>query len=173
MSSRTARVQPVTSIPPNEVVYSISGREDEVWAGRQRGGLTRLRFSSGGAIASQSYTEANGLAQNSAYAVYESRDGSVWAGTLNGGCQQIQRWALHHLRDDQRPLLRIPSHPSFETRDGEMWFATPAGLSSFSTADGKPYHGRGFAFPRGELPFRGFIRNSLEWNVWWSCLFSL
>src|SRR6266704_2018103 len=34
------------------------------------------------------------------------------------------------------------------------------------------YNGRGFAFARGELPFRGFIRNSLEWNICWSCLFS-
>jgi len=65
---QNGRVQPVISIPPNEVVYSISGRADVVWAGRQRGGLTRLRFRNG-AIASESYTEANGLAQNSAYAV--------------------------------------------------------------------------------------------------------
>src|SRR6202041_1530000 len=79
---QNGHVQPVTSIPPNEVVYSISGRADVVWAGRQRGGLTRLQFRNG-AIGSQSYTEANGLAQNSVYAVYESHDGSVWAGTLN------------------------------------------------------------------------------------------
>ncbi len=86
---QNGRVQPVTSIPPNEVVYSISGREDVVWVGRQRGGLTRLRFRNG-AIGSQSYTEANGLAQNSAYAVYESRDGSVWAGTLNSGVSKFK-----------------------------------------------------------------------------------
>src|SRR5438105_3541289 len=59
---QNGRVQPVTSIPPNEVVYSISGRADVVWVGRQRGGLTRLRLRNG-AIASQSYTEANGLVQ--------------------------------------------------------------------------------------------------------------
>ncbi len=99
---QNGHVQPVTSIPPNDVVYSISGKGDVVWVGRQRGGLTRLRFRNG-AIASQTYTEANGLAQNSAYAVYESRDGSVWAGTLNRGVSQIQRWALHHLREDKRP----------------------------------------------------------------------
>ena len=86
---QNGHVQPVTSIPPNEVVYSISGRADVVWAGRQRGGLTRLQFRNG-AIGSQSYTEANGLAQNSAYAVYESRDGSVWAGTLNGGVSKFK-----------------------------------------------------------------------------------
>ena len=83
------RVQPVASIPPHEVVYSMSGRADVVWAGRQRGGLTRLRFRDG-AIASRSYTEANGLAQNSVYAVYECRDGSVWAATLNGGVSKFK-----------------------------------------------------------------------------------
>src|SRR5207253_9492758 len=70
-------------------IYSISGWADVVWAGRQRGGLTRLQFRNG-AIASQSYTKANGLAQNSAYAVYESRDGSAWAGTLNGGVSKFK-----------------------------------------------------------------------------------
>jgi len=35
------------------------------------------------------------------------------------------------------------------------------------------YNGRGLAFPRSELPFRGFIRNSLEWNVCWCGLFCL
>ena len=86
---RNGRVQAVTSIPANEVVYSISGWADVVWAGRQRGGLTRLQFRNG-AIESQSYTKANGLAQNSAYAVYESRDGSAWASTLNGGVSKFK-----------------------------------------------------------------------------------
>jgi ligand-binding sensor domain-containing protein len=100
---QNGRVQPVISaVPANEVVYSISGSRDEVWLGRQRGGLTRLQFRNG-AIRSQTYTEANGLAQNSVDAVYESRDGSVWGGTLKRRRQQIQRWGFHHLHEDQRP----------------------------------------------------------------------
>ena len=131
------RVQPVPSIPPNEVVYSISGREDEVWAGRQRGGLTRLRFSNG-TIASQSYTEANGLAQNSAYAVYESRDGSVWAGTLNGGVSRFKdgRFTTYTTTNG---LASNTVSSILETRDGAMWFATPAGLSSFSNGQWRTY----------------------------------
>ena len=134
---QNGRVQPVPSIPPNEVVYSISGREDEVWAGRQRGGLTRLRFRNG-AIASQSYTEANGLAQNSAYAVYESRDGSVWAGTLNGG---VSRFKDGHFTTytTTNGLASNTVSSILETRDGAMWFATPAGLSSFSNGRWKTY----------------------------------
>src|SRR5258708_25249601 len=86
---QNGRAQPVAAIPARDVVYSISGRADEVWVGRQRGGLTRLRFRDG-SIAGQTYTKANGLAQNSAYAVYESRDGSVWAGMLNGGVSKFK-----------------------------------------------------------------------------------
>ncbi len=134
---QNGRVQPVTSIPPNEVVYSISGRADVVWVGRQRGGLTRLRFRNG-AIASQSYTEANGLAQNSAYAVYESRDGSVWAGTLNGG---VSKFKDGHFTTytTTNGLASNTVSSILETRDGAMWFATPAGLSSFSNGQWRTY----------------------------------
>src|SRR5882757_4375406 len=134
---QNGRVQPVTSIPPNEVVYSISGRADVVWAGRQRGGLTRLQFHNG-AIGSQSYTEANGLAQNSAYAVYESRDGSVWAGTLNGG---VSKFKDGHFTTytTTNGLASNTVSAILETRDGAMWFATPTGLSSFSDGQWRTY----------------------------------
>jgi PAS domain S-box-containing protein len=135
---QNGRVQPVTSaIPANDVVYSISGGADEVWAGRQRGGLTRLRFRNG-AIASQSYTEANGLAQNSVYAVYESRDGSVWAGTLNGGVSKIKdgRFTTYTTTNG---LASNTISSMLETRDGGMWFATPNGLSSFSNGQWRTY----------------------------------
>ena len=134
---QNGRVQAVPSIPPNEVVYSISGRADVVWAGRQRGGLTRLQFRNG-AIASQSYTEANGLAQNSAYAVYESRDGSVWAGTLNGGVSKFKdgRFTTYTTKNG---LASNTVSSILETRDGAMWFATPSGLSSFSNGRWRTY----------------------------------
>ena len=132
------RVQPVTSaIPANDVVYSISGGPDEVWAGRQRGGLTRLQFRNG-AIVSQSYTEANGLAQNSAYAVYESRDGSVWAGTLNRGVSKFKdgRFATYTTTNG---LASNTISFILEARDGGMWFATPSGVSSISNDQWRTY----------------------------------
>ena len=134
---QNGRVQPVTSIPPNEVVYSISGRADVVWVGRQRGGLTRLRFRDG-ATASQSYTKANGLAQNSAYAVHESRDGSVWAGTLNDG---VSKFKDGHFTTytTTNGLASNTVSSILETRDGAVWFATPSGLSSFSNGQWRTY----------------------------------
>jgi len=134
---QNGHVQPVTSIPLNEVVYSISGRADVVWVGSQRGGLTRLRFRNG-AIASQSYTKANGLAQNNAYAVHESRDGSVWAGTLNGG---VSKFKSGHFTSytTTNGLASNTVSSILETRDGAMWFATPSGLSSFSNGQWRTY----------------------------------
>jgi ligand-binding sensor domain-containing protein/signal transduction histidine kinase len=134
---QNGRVQPVTSIPPSEVVYSISGRADVVWVGRQRGGLTRLRFRNG-AIESQSYTTANGLAQNNAYAVYESRDGSVWAGTLNGGVSKLKDGQFSTYTTING-LVSNSVSSILETRDGAMWFATPSGLSSFANGQWRTY----------------------------------
>jgi ligand-binding sensor domain-containing protein/signal transduction histidine kinase len=134
---QNGHVQPVTSIPSNEVVYSISGRADVVWVGRQLGGLTRLRLRNG-AIASQSYTKANGLAQNSAYAVHESRDGSVWAGTLNGGVSKFKdgRFATYTMTSG---LASNTVSSILQTHDGAMWFATPSGLSSLSNGRWRTY----------------------------------
>jgi len=134
---QNGHVQPVTSIPVNEVIYSISGWGDVVWAGRQRGGITRLQFRNG-AIQTQSYTKANGLAQNSAYAVYESRDGSVWAGTLNGG---VSKFKDGHFTTytTTNGLASNTVSSILETRDGAMWFATPRGLSSFSNGQWRTY----------------------------------
>jgi len=134
---QNGRVQPVTSIPPDEVVYSISGRAGVVWAGRQRGGLTRLQFRNG-AIASQSFTEANGLAQNNAYAVYESRDGSAWAGTLNGGVSKFKDGHFTTYTTNNGLASNTVSS-ILETRDGAMWLATPSGLSSFSNGRWRTY----------------------------------
>jgi hypothetical protein len=51
--------------------------------GRRRGGLTHLRVREG-RLQSRTFTRTDGLAQDNAYAVHESRDGSVWAGSLSG-----------------------------------------------------------------------------------------
>src|SRR5262249_41672055 len=62
----------------NDVIYSIAGGAGELWIGRQRRGLTRLSTDgqlAPGAPRSKTYTEADGLAQNSVYAVHRNRDG--------------------------------------------------------------------------------------------------
>ena len=123
-----------------DLVYSIAGRNDDLWIGRQHGGLTHL--SPGGNV---TYTQAQGLAQNSVYSVYQARDGTVWAGTLTGGVSHI---AGGHLTTYSMAngLISNTVNSMIEGPDGAMWFATPAGLSrlsegrwrSFTKSEGLP-----------------------------------
>lgn len=127
-----------------DIVYSIAGRKDELWVGRQRGGLTRLQFDDGSTTA-KTWTQADGLAQDSIYSVFTARDGTIWAGTLSAGASM--------LRDGQFTNFTIANGLAsntiasiLEDADGTMWFATPSGLSSLAagqwktwrTADGLP-----------------------------------
>jgi signal transduction histidine kinase/ligand-binding sensor domain-containing protein len=113
-----------------DVVYSIAGAPGELWIARQLGGLTCLRFK-GDAVTSKTYTKADGLAQNSVYAVYRSRSGAVWAGTVNGGVSKFQdgRFTTYTTANG---LAADTVSAIEETPDGAIWLATPNGLNKFS-----------------------------------------
>ena len=135
---KDAHIQPASiAVPGNDVVYSIEGRGDEIWIGRQRGGLTHLQWRNG-TVTSQTFTEADGLAQNSVYSVLESRDGSVWAGTLSGGVSRFRngRFTTYTVASG---LAANTVSSILEGRDETMWFATPNGLSSLSDDQWRTY----------------------------------
>jgi ligand-binding sensor domain-containing protein len=113
-----------------DVVYSIAGGNGDLWLGRQRGGLTRLRFE-GGSFTAKTWAQADGLAQNSVYAVYQTRNGDVWAGTLSGGVSRFQNGKFTSYTS-ATGLASNTVSSILETADGTMWFATPSGLSAFS-----------------------------------------
>jgi signal transduction histidine kinase len=115
-----------------DVVYSISGGEGEIWLGRQRGGLTVLR-NVGGTLVAKAYTQADGLAQNSVYSVHRCRDGTVWAGTISGGVSQLKNGVFTNYSVNDGLESNFVSS-IIEGFDGKIWFATPRGLASF--ADG-------------------------------------
>jgi len=114
----------------HDVVYSISGHGDELWIGRQQGGLTLLG-DRGGSVAEKTYARTNGLAENSVYAVHQSRDGTVWAGTLSGGLSEFRngRFTTYTTVNgiSSNTVTSIAESP-----DGTMWFATPNGLNALS-----------------------------------------
>ena len=120
-----------------DVVYSIAGGRGELWIGRQRGGLTHLR-SSGGAFTAETYTQKQGLAQNSVYAVHRNRDGTVWAGTLSGGASRLSggKFTTFTIADG---LASNTVASILEGTDGTMWFATPNGLSSLAVGRWRTY----------------------------------
>jgi signal transduction histidine kinase/ligand-binding sensor domain-containing protein len=113
-----------------DVVYSIAGAKDDLWIGRQQGGLTHLRYA-GGSLTTKTYTEKDGLAQNGVYSVFQSRDGTVWAGTLSGGVSQFRNG--HFTTYSKASGMTSDSVTSIaETSGDTMWFATPNGLNSLS-----------------------------------------
>jgi signal transduction histidine kinase/ligand-binding sensor domain-containing protein len=142
---RDGRVVPVTSGGlADDVVYSIGGGGGDVWVGRQRGGLTRLRLE-GSDLEVERYTQAGGLAQDSVYAVHRARDGAVWAGTLSGGASRFKGGVFTNY-DTTNGLSSNTVASILESADGTIWFGTPNGVSTFSrggwrrftTGDGLP-----------------------------------
>jgi ligand-binding sensor domain-containing protein/signal transduction histidine kinase len=114
----------------NDVIYSIDGSKDELWLGRQEGGLTEL-IQRGNGWVSRTYTRREGLAQNSIYTVTRAHDGSVWAGTVSGGISVLRNGQFTtYTMNDGLPSNAIFS--SLETDDKKMWFATPSGLVSYA-----------------------------------------
>jgi signal transduction histidine kinase/ligand-binding sensor domain-containing protein len=123
-----------------DVVYSIAGGNNGLWIGRQRGGLTSLGFKDG-ALTARTYTQADGLAQNSVYAVHQARDGTAWAGTLNSGVSSFRNASFTTYTTDNG-LVSNTVVAIAEGSDGAMWFATPDGLSSFSKGQWRSYTSR-------------------------------
>jgi ligand-binding sensor domain-containing protein/signal transduction histidine kinase len=119
-----------SSLLHKEVIYSITGRKNEIWIGTQHSGLKRFEYRNG-VIGAKTYTQANGLAENSVFAVYQSQDGAVWAGTLTSGISKFKdgRFVTYTTADG---LASNTVSAILETRDGTIWFATPNGLSSLS-----------------------------------------
>jgi ligand-binding sensor domain-containing protein len=113
-----------------DIVYSLAGRRGELWIGRQRGGLTHLR-SENGAFTSRTYTRADGLPQDSVYSIHQSRDGSVWAGTLSGGVSELKNGKFTTYTAANGLASNTVASIAEDTA-GAMWFATPTGLSAFS-----------------------------------------
>ena len=122
----------------DDVVYSITGAGTEVWVGRQRGGLTRLRAAAGGSFTADSFTHANGLAQNSVYAVHQTRDGAVWAGTLSGGVSRFHNGVFSTFGTPQG-LASNTVASILESADGTVWFGTPNGISTLSHGEWRRY----------------------------------
>ncbi|PYP99650.1 MAG: hypothetical protein DMF82_24240 [Acidobacteria bacterium] len=127
-----------------DVIYSIAGSKSGLWLGRKAGGLTRLVID-GGSIGARTYRKADGLVDDTVYAVHESRDGSVWAGTLGSGASRFRDGRFTTF-DAESGLVSNTVVSILDTADGTTWFATPAGLSSlskgawrfFTTRDGLP-----------------------------------
>jgi PAS domain S-box-containing protein len=122
----------------NDVIYSIVGTgKDDVWVGRQQGGLTHLRYS-GNSFTAKTYTETDGLAQNRVYVLYRSHDGIVWSGTLNRGVSELKSGHFTNYTATDGLVANTISSIA-EGPDGTMWFGTPKGVSAISQKGWRTY----------------------------------
>jgi ligand-binding sensor domain-containing protein/signal transduction histidine kinase len=113
-----------------DVVYSISSSDREVCVGRQRGGLTVLT-GKGDSFTARTYTQADGLAQNSVYSVHCGRDGAIWAGTVSAGVSRLSGGKFTNY-SESGGLPSNSVNSIIEGFDGTTWLATPSGLASFA-----------------------------------------
>ncbi len=113
----------------HDVIYSIDGGNNEIWVGRQQGGLTRI-LRSGDALVTRTYTIREGLAQNNVYAVHRSANGDVWAGTVSGGISVLGPSGFKTYSTNNG-LASNAANSITESRDGAVWIATPVGLEEF------------------------------------------
>jgi ligand-binding sensor domain-containing protein len=127
-----------------DVVYSIAGGNGDLWLGRQHGGLTVLHPERD-SFTARSYTQADGLAQDSVYSVYLSRDGTVWAGTLSAGVSAFRNGRFTNYTT-ANGLASNTVASILESSDGTMWFAMPSGVSALSKGHWQSYT------PRDGLP---------------------
>ena len=135
---KDGRVQPVKpELFEKDVIYSMAGRDHEIWIGRRQGGLTRLVYS-GGIITTETYGRANGLEQNSVYATYQGRDGAVWAGTLSRGISRLKDGKFTTYTTTNGLASNTVSSV-LEAHDGTIWFGTPNGLSTLSNRKWRTY----------------------------------
>ena len=135
---KDGRVQPVKpELFEKDVIYSIAGRDHEIWIGRRQGGLTRLVYGVG-IITTETYGRANGLEQNSVYATYQGRDGAVWAATLSSGISRLKDGKFTTYTTTNGLASNAVSSV-LEGHDGTMWFGTPNGLSALSNGKWRTY----------------------------------
>ena len=97
-----------------DVVYSIDGAGGEVWVGRQRGGVTRLRFS-GASIEAEGVTH---VSRPAASQRLRRQPRARWRGVgrhAERRRQPAERWRLHRVQRDGRPGLE---HRGRDSRGG-------------------------------------------------------
>jgi len=114
----------------HDVVYSIDGRDADVWVGRRSGGLTRIRRH-GDIFEVQTFNEKRGLTQNEVFAVHVAHDGTVWSGTVNRGISAL-RGSGFNAYSTANGLTSNSINSITETSDGHIWIGTPDSVDEFS-----------------------------------------
>ena len=126
---RGGAAQPVTlpGCDTSDIVSILAARNGDVWLGHYRGGITvESRDSTG------HYDSRDGLGSGPVRALYQDRQGVIWAGTGSGLSRyRDSRWTTWTTAQD------IPEggvQAIIDDQAGELWLTTPASVLSLPLA---------------------------------------
>ena len=82
------------------MVYSLTGNKNELWIGRQRGGLTHLTYDDG-RVSTKTYTQAQGLVQNSAHNDLSKSRWNCVGRQFKRRSYKVQGWKIHRIHGSE------------------------------------------------------------------------
>lgn len=114
-----------------------------------------------GVLHARAYTAADGLAPGIVYAIHRARDGTVWAGSLNGAVSRIQDRRVTTYTS-ANGLSADAVNTIEETPDGVIWAATAAGLEALRGGSWRRYGGED-GLPPGGVKSLAVDRRGVLW----------
>lgn len=121
IAGREERLKHTAGLRDSVVLALFTDGDGTIWVGTNRGGLAALR---GGRVRA-AYTTDDGLAHNSVRSIYQTRDGSLWVGMLEGLSRFSEgRFTTYRARDGLSAQHVRAIH---EDADGNLWIGTYGG----------------------------------------------
>ncbi len=127
---------------PEEAISALTGRpEGGLWLGTVGGAIFSWRDGQETRVG-----EEHGLAAGLVHSLTVDREGSLWAGTEEGGLLRIWRTVFRALAGERKVAAENDTWAICEAPDGTIWAATDGGLLGFAVegvrrftvADGLP-----------------------------------
>ncbi len=117
------------------IIYLYESKDRSLWVSLYNNGVFRYKDQT-----LTKYNKANGLASNSAWFTYQTRDGSLWFGG-DGGVSKYAggKWETF---TDKEGLPGNTVLSMCETSDGSLWFGTTVGVSRYRNGEHHTYDTR-------------------------------
>jgi len=112
---------------PDTFIFSITeDAQGTVWVATRLGGLATFQNGHFVPLPPEDQPSAR-----SAWCLYATRDGSVWAGTGRGAVQYRNRRPVHRIQGEKQ-ISNDDVRSIAEDRQGNLWFGTSYGLNRFT-----------------------------------------
>lgn len=130
-------------LPHNNVVSMLAENDSIIWIGTGDGLCRYNRKTDKYTILKQTESE-NSLSNNRVRALTIDSEGNIWAGTYRGGVNKIKiennKFKITRYlsrQGDSTSLISSQVNTVTQTKNGDVWIGTNAGLSILTTKNGK------------------------------------